>query len=366
VTDVTTDPADALITLRPVTTDAARAGVHSDQDADKLRDAMVDEVIARRERLGLVPPREVEAALRTVPRHLFAPGVPLDKAYANDSIVTKRNERGVGISAVSAHLPDLLSTWEDGPADDWWFLRYRDPEPHLRLRIRLRDARTYGAAIQRLGAWADRVQRLGLLRNIVLDTYYPEVGRYGTGAAMQAAEAVFAADSTVTIAQLTMTGGGNPHPHAVIAASFTDLATAFTGGVTDGLRWLLDHVKHSPAPALARAVRDQAMCLADFSDDWAALRTLPGGELLVQAWARRRSALAAYRTHLTDAEGPEPNRVLASLLHLHHARMIGIDSDSERVCLRLARAAALGWVVRNDRSTPSPSTSPIPTRQPPP
>ncbi|MGH3824340.1 MAG: methyltransferase, FxLD system [Pseudonocardiaceae bacterium] len=85
-----------------MTTDTTREGVGSDQDADELRDAMVDEIIVRRRRLGLVPPREVEAALRTVPRHLFAPGVPLEKAYADDSIVTKRNERGVGVSAVSA------------------------------------------------------------------------------------------------------------------------------------------------------------------------------------------------------------------------------------------------------------------------
>jgi hypothetical protein len=75
VAEVTTDPADVTIKLRPVTTDTAREGVHSDQDADELRNAMVDEIIVRRERLGLVPSREVEAALRTVPRHLFAPGV---------------------------------------------------------------------------------------------------------------------------------------------------------------------------------------------------------------------------------------------------------------------------------------------------
>jgi protein-L-isoaspartate(D-aspartate) O-methyltransferase len=106
VTEVTTDPADATTKLRPVTTDTAREGVHSDQDADELRDAMVDaivdEAIVQPEWLGIVPPREVEAALRTVPRHLFAPGVPLEKAYADDSIVTKRNERGGSISSVSA------------------------------------------------------------------------------------------------------------------------------------------------------------------------------------------------------------------------------------------------------------------------
>lgn len=162
---------------------------------------------------------------------------------------------------LTTHLPDLLSAWEDDPPHGWWFVRYREPEPHLRLRIGLHDARSYGAATQRVGAWADRIRQLGLLRNMVLDTYYPEVGRYGTGAAMQAAEVVFAADSTVTVAQMIMMGGDNPHPHAVIAASFTDMATAFTGGVSDGLCWLLDHVKRSPAPALARDVHDQAIRL---------------------------------------------------------------------------------------------------------
>jgi protein-L-isoaspartate(D-aspartate) O-methyltransferase len=101
VTEVTTDPADAMTTLRSVTTDTTRAGEHCDQDADELRDALVDEVIVEREWVGDVP-REVEVALRTVPRHLFAPGVPLDRAYADGSIVTKHNERGGPISSVTA------------------------------------------------------------------------------------------------------------------------------------------------------------------------------------------------------------------------------------------------------------------------
>ncbi|MGH3824338.1 MAG: lantibiotic dehydratase, partial [Pseudonocardiaceae bacterium] len=184
---------------------------------------------------------------------------------------------------LTSHLPDLLSAWEDSQPHDWWFLRYRDPDPHLCLRIRLPDARSYGSAAQRLGAWADHVRSLGLLRDIVLDTYYPEVGRYGAGAAMQAAEAVFAADSAVAIAALTITASGTPHPYAVIAASFTDLAAAFTGSLSSGLNWLTDHVNHHPAPALAREIHDQAMRLADPRGDWAALRALPGGEALALA-----------------------------------------------------------------------------------
>lgn len=174
---------------------------------------------------------------------------------------------------------------------------------------------------------------------------------------MQSAEAVFAADSAVAVAQLTMTTSGDPHPCAVIAASFTDLAAAFTGSLRSGLNWLTDHVNRHPAPALAREIHGQALGLSDPSNGWTALRSLPGGEQLALAWGSRRSALAVYRAHLSPVDGPDPDLVLASLLHPHHARMVGIDQDSERICLRLARAAALGWAARQERSGPSPSTS---------
>ncbi len=102
MTDATTDPADATAEFRPVSTSTTGEGVGSDHDADELRGALVDQIIVRHEQLGLVLPGEVEAALRSVPRHLFGPGVPLEQAYADDSIVTKRNERGISLSSVSA------------------------------------------------------------------------------------------------------------------------------------------------------------------------------------------------------------------------------------------------------------------------
>ena len=47
-------------------------------------------------------PGPVVAALRTVPRHLFTPGVPLARAYENAPVVIKADERGAGLSPVSA------------------------------------------------------------------------------------------------------------------------------------------------------------------------------------------------------------------------------------------------------------------------
>jgi len=74
-----------------VSTDPGQDGV--------LRAAMVDEMRAR----GDVRTDEVAAAFHTVPRHLFAPGEPLEAAYRSDDVViTKRDEHGIATSSVSA------------------------------------------------------------------------------------------------------------------------------------------------------------------------------------------------------------------------------------------------------------------------
>lgn len=252
-------------------------------------------------------------------------------------------DRHTGI--LTTHLRSLLSTWDSPP--EWWFIRYQDPEPHLRLRIRLRSADAFGETARRVGEWVAGLRRLGLIGQVQLDTYYPESGRFGDGAAMAAAESVFAADSAAAIAQLTHSGrSGGPHQHAIIAASLVDLATSFVGGTGDGMYWLLDHVSKTPIQALAREVRDQAIRLANPHARWATLRAIPGGEHIANTWARRRTALAAYRATLTASGEIAPDSVLLDLLHLHHVRMAGISSDTERVCARLARAAALSWTSR--------------------
>jgi len=71
--------------------------------ADELRAAMVDGIAVRHQALGLSLADGVRRALLTVPRHLFTgDDADLEAAYADKPIVTKRDERGVSLSSVSA------------------------------------------------------------------------------------------------------------------------------------------------------------------------------------------------------------------------------------------------------------------------
>lgn len=69
--------------------------------SESLRDAMVKRLAADHADKGLVLRSEVEAAMRAVPRELFTPGEPLERAYENAAVLKKLRD-GEAISSVSA------------------------------------------------------------------------------------------------------------------------------------------------------------------------------------------------------------------------------------------------------------------------
>jgi thiopeptide-type bacteriocin biosynthesis protein len=232
---------------------------------------------------------------------------------------------------IGGHLPALIASLG---TDEVWFIRYRNQEEtdHLRLRI----ATGHGQAARRaavLGAWVSDLRARRLCARCVLDTYYPEVGRYGDGKCMRAAEAVFAADSAVAIAQLRQPPGIDPV--ALAALSMLDIAAAFSGGLEQGAQWLAGR-RLPPGKAADRATARTAATLAR-NGELSSFGTLPGD--LAPLWRHRAEAVAGYRKTLDS--NANFTHILESLLHIHHNRYRGIDRNGEGACRRLARQAAL-------------------------
>lgn len=243
---------------------------------------------------------------------------------------------------LDSHLPVLLAEFGAVPPP-WWFARHRElarPEAdrYLTLYVRLTEPAAYGRAAERIGAWVDGLRRQRLASHLVFATYEPQAGRYGHGLAMDAAHAVFAADSAVAVAQLRMADQTGIFPQALAAASVVDLAARFAPSAEQGLQWLVQNLPRERGP-LDRALSDQARALADPHGTGTALCSLPGGAEVATTWQDRATALTAYRKQLTGQR--DPLTVLCSLHHLHHVRALGADPDRERVTGRLARACAL-------------------------
>ena len=97
-----------------------------------------------------------------------------------------------------------------GGADQWFFIRYGDPDWHLRLRIHGAPDRLLNETLPLLTRVTAPLLETGELWRVQLDTYEREVERYGGEAGIRLAERVFHADSEAVLAivrQLTGDAG---------------------------------------------------------------------------------------------------------------------------------------------------------------
>jgi thiopeptide-type bacteriocin biosynthesis protein len=91
--------------------------------------------------------------------------------------------------------------------DQWFFLRYQDPDPHIRLRLHLLAPEQIGAVISRVYQCLRPYQESGLVWQTQIATYQRETGRYGAQG-IKLAEELFFADS------LAITGFLSRRPEA--------------------------------------------------------------------------------------------------------------------------------------------------------
>lgn len=240
---------------------------------------------------------------------------------------------------LTRHLPELAV--QTGSQGSIWFLRYDDPRPHLRVRLSPGNV-SFGPAAEQASRWTGELRESGLITEVTWETYYPESARFGGTTAMTFAESFFAADSAAAAAQLAASiSTGGPDTRALTAASMTDIIVGMTGDHADAMRWLAAQ----PKPASGSPPRDVYNEAVALVRD---LTTGPGNTepAIRETWSARRTSLAAYRAALEQAGTISPLDLLPDLLHLHHARVSGPDLEAERVCLHLARSAALSWLAR--------------------
>ena len=101
------------------------------------------------------------------------------------------------LEAVAPLLEATRALW-----DRWFFIRYADPSPHLRLRFHGDPAALTGELLPRLMAALEPFLLSGLCWKAQVDTYEREVERYGGPLGMPLAEAWFQADSERVLALL--------------------------------------------------------------------------------------------------------------------------------------------------------------------
>lgn len=90
----------------------------------------------------------------------------------------------------------------DGAVERWFFVRYADPDWHLRIRIRGHPTRLWSEVLPGIAQDVSRLQ--GRIYRTTIDTYLPETSRYGGQQGLAHCERLFDADSEATSSILNM------------------------------------------------------------------------------------------------------------------------------------------------------------------
>ncbi|MFN8586173.1 MAG: lantibiotic dehydratase [Candidatus Eisenbacteria bacterium] len=252
----------------------------------------------------------------------------------------------------------------DGVADGGFFVRYADPDWHLRVRLHGEPRRLLAEALPALQEGVAPFVGNGAVHRVQLDPYVRETARYGGPRAIAHAEALFCHDSLAAMAFVALaTGEAGLDARWRFALLGMDRLMADFG--------LPLERRHALAGAQARAFAAEfrldsparKRVMARWRDERAAVEALladpaSAGERLAQGAALLAARSAAQRPHVeallaleaAGELGVSVDELLESLLHMHANRVLRSSQRAQELVLhhwlenayaaRLARARA--------------------------
>jgi class I lanthipeptide synthase len=229
----------------------------------------------------------------------------------------------------------------------WFFVRYGDPDWHLRVRFQGPRAALLGGLLPELHDRLAPFLASGLVARVQLDTYQREIERYGGPAAMPLAEELFHQDSVAALAIVERLEGdeGADARWRLALRGTHDLMVDF-GLDLEARLALVTRLRAAYGAEHGAGIEVERQLGKRFRAERPALAQLlapdpgpdhplaPGLELL----ARRSEALVPVVARLRELEsqGPlsaPPDEILAAFLHMHANRLLLAQPRSHELVL---------------------------------
>ncbi len=268
-------------------------------------------------------------------------------------------------------IRELTRELADVDFTEWFFIRYTDTGPHVRLRFHGDPARLVAELLPRILYWATGLTTSGACLRYAIDTYERETARFGGPGAMSVAEDLFTADSGAVLDLLSLDMSGQLLPEPLPIAALTVDALLSGLGLPAGER----------AEWYAMRAGSRRESGQDYRRWKATLRPLLADSHpfppLDAVLCRLREAGASARTRLAELVESggmtgAPADLYGSLIHLHLNRLLRADQVTERriygLLLRLHHGLAVaggprpsvpirssgmgGWPLANEATAP--------------
>ncbi|MFT3776551.1 MAG: thiopeptide-type bacteriocin biosynthesis protein [Minicystis sp.] len=189
----------------------------------------------------------------------------------------------------------------EGLADRWFFIRYTDPDHHLRLRFRCVEPERRQALFAELCGWATALMERGHCRHFAFDTYDREVERYGGPEAMLVAEQIFGLDSSSVVDHLALLQRHREiEPRDLVVATTDNLIFGLEPQEAEVIRWLRN--RRGDKQLSGPEFRKRQAILQSYVAPRDGETSLPSG--IRSALDRAREQIRPMATELDDSATP--------------------------------------------------------------
>jgi thiopeptide-type bacteriocin biosynthesis protein len=237
---------------------------------------------------------------------------------------------------------------DTGQVDGWLFVRYADPEPHLRLRFHGAPSSLASAVLPSAAVWAAGLVAGGRRARFGVEVYERELERYGGPEATALAETLFCADSAATadLLRRLRAEASRLDRTELAVLSVDDLLDSLGMDLAARARWCAEDGRSPVGGPEYREGKERLRRLLAGTDG--ALGEAHAGVLATLAERRRAAAPVAARLAALAGAGeltrPLP-ALLRSYVHLHCNRLLGPEAEAEWLALGLLRRTLASLVA---------------------
>lgn len=228
--------------------------------------------------------------------------------------------------------------------DSCFYMRYADSAQHLRIRFFGEPRKLQSELLPQLNGFANRCLQEGMLTKMVIDTYDPEIERYGGLDLINLAENFFCIDSQIVMEWIRLNEQRNLciDKDLLTVISIIDIMEQMGISFDEQYHFLDEIVNYKDHLDLFRAKKKNYVNLGDARNRFERLKEHEAGQLLIPAFQARSNILRKYGEGLLELECNNAHYVtrlnaMHSMIHLHINRLYGIDRDDETRVLTLAR-----------------------------
>lgn len=225
----------------------------------------------------------------------------------------------------------------------WFFVRYRDPQPHIRLRFRSSNGKQALQLLPPLLEWLQHLLKMKWISHYVFDAYERETARYGGKDGIELAETLFTIDSKLVLDMLSLSTQGSFTSEEIGLLSVDWLLSNLLG--TD--ERLHEKFYQSALQSIAGEQKRELHILYHMHQrrlmqlqerNWL-LKQLDG-EALLAPLDEAASSVQAVANRLSILSPAQLSGFLHSLVHMHCNRLLGKSTEEQRILYYLARLSS--------------------------